>query len=114
MGVVSAKLRDSARGQDCTLNLPGVCNWDPETVVLAHLPSVVKGMMTKSDDWHACFACSDCHTAIDNPKGNLPYGYMLRALQRTQKVWFEMGMLRVPVSEKRRPALTKIYPRKTA
>lgn len=32
----SDKLRKSARGQDCTLQIPVVCNRDPATTVLAH------------------------------------------------------------------------------
>ncbi len=38
MRVVSKKVRDSARGQDCTVRIPGTCNFDPATTVLAHLP----------------------------------------------------------------------------
>ncbi|MGB9149942.1 MAG: nuclease domain-containing protein, partial [Burkholderiales bacterium] len=30
------KLRQSARNQDCTLRFFTVCNYDPETTVLAH------------------------------------------------------------------------------
>lgn len=32
-----SKLRESARGQDCLVRLPGVCNRNPETVVLAQV-----------------------------------------------------------------------------
>ena len=47
MRVISQKLRDSARGQDCTLRLPGICNFDSATTVLAHLPCGQKGMGMK-------------------------------------------------------------------
>lgn len=36
----SKALRDSARGQCCTLQIPGICNSNPETTVLCHLPSL--------------------------------------------------------------------------
>jgi hypothetical protein len=97
MGVVSQRLRDSARGQDCTLRLTGICNHDPETTVLAHLPSPVSGMGTKSDDWHGVFACSACHAALDQHDYD-PRDIdrnMLVALQRTQKIWFETGLLTI-------------------
>lgn len=111
MGVVSQKLRDSARGQPCTLNFPG-CNHNPETTVLAHLPSSVKGMGNKGDDWHAVFACSSCHEALDLRKPADTYWFAVNALQRTQKIWFEMGLLSVPVTEAKRKPSSKILPRK--
>lgn len=90
MGIVSAKLRASAKGQQCTVR-SSFCNHDPETTVLAHLPSEVAGKATKSDDWHACFACSSCHDALD--RHTLGYGIMFFALQRTQKIWRDMGLI---------------------
>jgi hypothetical protein len=96
MGIVSQRLRDSAKGQECTLQFPGVCNHNLETTVLAHLPSPVKGMGTKSDDFYGVFACSACHAALDNhPTGLTIAVYMLAALQRTQKYWFEHGDLMI-------------------
>lgn len=41
------------------------CNFDSETVVLAHAPSELKGISTKSPDWWAAFSCSACHDIID-------------------------------------------------
>ena len=95
MGFVSQTLRDSAKGQECTLQLPGVCNHDPATTVLAHLSSPVKGMGNKGDDFHAVFACSACHDALDNKRLGTVTSYCLVALQRTQKYWFDNGLLTV-------------------
>jgi Protein of unknown function (DUF1364) len=95
MGFISQKLRDSARGRDCTLQLPGICNHDPETTVLAHLRSDVKGVGNKSDDWHACFCCSACHEALDQRPHMVMCWHVLRALQRTQKYWFEYGYITI-------------------
>ncbi|GKX50589.1 DUF1364 domain-containing protein [Budvicia aquatica] len=61
----SSKLRNSAKGQLCTLQIPGICNHNPETVVLCHLPSENHGMGYKSDDFWAVYGCSSCHDVID-------------------------------------------------
>lgn len=60
-----AAIRQSARGEDCTLRLE-CCNHDPATTVLAHLRFFGwAGMGQKPDDILAVFACSACHDAID-------------------------------------------------
>lgn len=94
--MVSKALRDSARGQDCTLQIPGVCNFNPETTVLAHLPDETNGMGKKSDDISACFACSDCHAHIDANRLPDSDDWMLRrAMVRTWRQWIEMGLVKV-------------------
>ena len=55
--------RQNARGQDCTIRIPGVCNWNPETTVLAHVGR--HGSAKRNHDEDAIYACSDCHDAID-------------------------------------------------
>lgn len=60
-----SKLREFARGRDCTLRLIPHCNGNPETTILAHLPSPAKGMGLKSPDVCSCLACSSCHDVID-------------------------------------------------
>lgn len=103
MGAIIPKLRASARGQTCTLQTP-FCNHDPETTVLAHLPSEVAGRGTKSDDYHACFSCSECHLALDQHRLDEHTGYyMLRGLQRTIKFWIEHGYLVTPGVLTKRP-----------
>jgi hypothetical protein len=37
MGIISAKLRASAKGELCTFAIPGICNHNPETTVLCHI-----------------------------------------------------------------------------
>lgn len=67
--VVSRQLRDSARGERCTVCHPATCTHDPATVVLAHLPCDIAGY--KSTDLSSCYACTGngdrigCHNAID-------------------------------------------------
>ena len=48
------------------MRLPGVCNHNSETVVLAHYRLAgVSGMGMKSPDILGAWACSACHDAID-------------------------------------------------
>lgn len=60
-------IRRAARGQDCMLQILGVCNGDSSTVVLCHSNSLAdgKGMGLKAPDTAACFGCSDCHDVLD-------------------------------------------------
>lgn len=62
---VSKKIRDSAKGEACTLRIPGVCNHNNETVVFAHINTQHKGMGNKSPDIFGVYACSDCHDWLD-------------------------------------------------
>ncbi|WP_440493453.1 DUF1364 domain-containing protein [Serratia sarumanii] len=61
-----ANLRKEARGRDCQIRIPGVCNFNPETTVLAHyrLAGTCGGGM-KPDDEQGAWACNSCHDAID-------------------------------------------------
>lgn len=97
MGLVSTKLRNSARGQQCQFRVPGVCNNNPETTVLCHAPSEVKGMSNKGDDHFAAFGCFECHTALDQHRVDDPPFFWLRGIRRTQAIWFEMGLMVVPI-----------------
>lgn len=95
MRVVSKKLRDSARGQDCTVRLVGICNFDPATTVLAHLPCGQRGVAMKGPDNMAVFACSACHDAIDGRRRGVEVAGedLLRALAETQQAWMRGGLM---------------------
>jgi len=59
-------LQKLARGQPCLVRIPGVCNGNPETTVLAHIRRQnVGGMGLKPPDLIGAWACSDCHDVID-------------------------------------------------
>ena len=61
-----SKIRQSARGEQCTVRIAGYCNRNPETVVLAHYRLAgYCGTGTKPSDLLGAFACSSCHDAID-------------------------------------------------
>lgn len=97
----SKAIRNAAKGQDCTVNIVGVCNHNPETVVFAHYPSEGKGMGIKSSDICGGFCCDGCHSALDGrtKHANLDYGerefYMRRSMVRTLEKLVEMGILTV-------------------
>ncbi len=98
----SQLLRDSANGMPCALRLPAICNHNPETTVLAHLPGIGKSMGSKVSDIHSAFACSACHDAIDRhtyEKRGLTNAMVLDAMLRghgeTQAWWVKMGLLTV-------------------
>ena len=102
MSIKSKKIRESARGEDCTVGVVGVCNRNPETTVLAHLQFDGGIMAGKADDLSACYACSDCHDFIDRRNGLVNHKeqdyrwlYMGRALARTIKRLHEKGVINV-------------------
>jgi hypothetical protein len=63
---VQRDLRKFARGKECMVRMPYVCNYNPETTVLAHIRrGHVAGVGQKPPDICAVWACSSCHDAID-------------------------------------------------
>lgn len=94
-------IRKAARGQDCTLRLPG-CNWNPATTVLCHdnRLSSGKGMGLKAPDSAAVFGCSSCHDMLDG-RAPRPAGLTLdemymgfdQARERTHEVLRRMGLM---------------------
>lgn len=108
MGIVSAKLRASAKGELCTFAIPGICNHNPETTVLCHIRDEAKGVGNKANDYSAAFGCHACHDAIDQHRLSKEdeLFFSLRAMQRTWAVWVNRGLIVIPVdpgSAKRRP-----------
>jgi len=89
------KLRKSAKGRNCTLNVPGICSYNPETVVLCHIDSEGKGMGIKSPDWFAVFGCYACHRVLDSHELEDRHFYINRALYRTWKQWVEEGIINI-------------------
>ena len=58
-------LREQARGECCEIR-SSVCNYNPETTVLAHYRLIgISGIGLKSPDLIAAHACSDCHDLVD-------------------------------------------------
>ena len=97
----SQKLRDLAEGQMCTLQIPGVCSYNTETTILAHLPDESKGGARKSDDFSSCFADDQCHSLIDGRITGVEYTrddlewFMRRAMVRTWRIAIEAGVIKL-------------------
>jgi hypothetical protein len=66
-------IRASARNQDCTLRIPGICNRNPETTVWCHSNESIdgKGAGLKARDVEGCYGCSSCHAYYDGGYANL-------------------------------------------
>lgn len=87
---VSKKLRNFARGQECTVQ-SAWCNRNPETTVLCHSRRRAgAGMGQKPHDFWAYHGCSDCHAN----EAELTYEQLYAAILRTQyRVYAEFGTL---------------------
>lgn len=82
-----ADLRKAARGRECQVRIPGVCNGNPETSVLAHIRLTgLCGTGTKPPDLIATIACSACHDEIDRRTHFVDAAYAKNA---RWKVWRE-------------------------
>ena len=86
-------LREFAKGKECMVRLVGICNWNPETTVLAHIRRAnVAGGGQKPPDLCGVWACSACHDEIDRRTRNNRLreieGDILDALVR-QLAWYE-------------------------
>lgn len=94
-------IQESARGKDCQVRVPGVCNFNSETTVLGHVNGAGTG--TKNDDLFAAFVCSDCHSWLDG--GYAQVGATraerdllhLQGVVRTQKIMLEEELVLIPL-----------------
>lgn len=93
-------LRKVAQGRDCLIRVPGYCNGNPETTVLAHARLIgISGMSLKVPDALGAHGCSDCHDVVDGRRKTefTPEQRRLMLLEgvlRTQAVLIELGLLR--------------------
>ena len=97
---VSREIRRSARGQPCTLRVPGVCTGDPDTTVACHVQAPGMGTMAgKQSDLHVIHGCSACHAVLDcrDRWADAAIGWddVLRALIETQNRLIRAGLLEV-------------------
>lgn len=65
-----SKIRRSARGEQCAIRIPGICNHDPETTVLCHAngSAAGKGIGMKSPDELGAYGCYACHMVVDGQR----------------------------------------------
>jgi len=93
-----SRLRKSARGQPCLVRLPGVCNGNKETTVLAHVNG--GGMGMKNHDYNGAFCCSSCHDVLDGRvksefSDNLLRLWHWEGVSRTWDHWVETGLIEI-------------------
>lgn len=95
--MANSKLRESARGEDCSLRVSQNCQ-DGETVVLCHIGRN-RGMAIKCGDHFAVYGCSNCHDVIDS---RIKTAFLtpeelerekLRALEETQEKMIKKGLI---------------------
>jgi len=92
-------LRKRAQGQECEARLPGICNGNQETTVLAHLRRCgIAGVGQKPVDLCGIPMCSACHDETDRRTRRIPAeeldGYLLDALCRTLDRYAKEGVVR--------------------
>ena len=60
-------IRDSARGEECTIRIPGVCAGDPERTIWSHAPlgAAGKGRGIKALDICGAYGCTACDAVVD-------------------------------------------------
>lgn len=89
----TTKTRQKAKGQECTIRVPGVCERTNETVVLCHYRLAgTSGMGEKPHDSQAAFGCHACHDAVDGRRTTIYSKTELRLMHcegilRTQAVF---------------------------
>jgi hypothetical protein len=103
----SDAVTQSARDQDCTLQIAGFQCAPNETVVLAHIPMMGNhGAGLKADDVCGCYACATCHALLDGRMDGLTkdsadwYFYALRGLARTLRAMYDAGILTIKGASK--------------
>ncbi len=78
-------LRDYARDKPCLVRIPGVCNADATTTILAHLRLTgISGLGLKAPDLLGAWCCSACHTHCDANHDNSTQIDFYRGIFRTQ------------------------------
>lgn len=101
MRITSESIKRAARNEQCTLQVPGVCNGNPETVVACHSSwhEDGGGMGMKSEDLFTAFGCSACHDYIDGRTGSASReerrDIFHLGMKRTWKRLIELGVITI-------------------
>lgn len=98
-----SKITESARGEDCQIRIPGICNFDPATTVWCHGngSAAGKGMWMKAHDILGAYGCSSCHDVYDR-RAPVPDGmtyvevklYFLEGLMRSLLILARKGLVK--------------------
>ena len=91
-------LRELAKGKDCLVRLPNVCNFNPETTVLAHIRNAWFSRGSKPPDICGVWSCSSCHDEIDRRTRKIDNltlaAWVLDALCRQLHEYDKLGVLK--------------------
>ena len=79
------------------MQIPGHCNYDPETTVAAHAQFEGGIMGGKTDDISTVFGCCGCHDAVDQYliTKEERWFYLGRGVVRTLKRLIELGLIKL-------------------
>jgi hypothetical protein len=100
--VAAVNLRESARGEDCLVRIPGGCSFDPEKTILSHFPGAAggRGRGIKALDVCAAYACTDCDAIVDRqvkPPAGMTYDDCMlcwhEGHMRTLVLWKERNQI---------------------
>jgi hypothetical protein len=89
-----------ARGEECLIRVPHVCNGNPETTVLCHVRMIgISGFGLKAPDALAAYGCQACHDYVDGrTQGTHTHeerrAMLLEGMARTQYTLIHRGILR--------------------
>jgi Protein of unknown function (DUF1364) len=87
-------LRAFAREQPCMVRVPGVCNRDTQTTVLAHARIIgISGAGLKVPDLLAAWCCSACHAYCDTRHDAETQAMFLRGVLRTQYALIKLKLI---------------------
>ena len=93
------KIRQSAKGEECTLNIAGVCRYDTETTVLCHIGfNDGTAKRRRGKERNSVYGYVACHDHIDGRTHGCTdfqankWWYIARALVRTAERRDEMGI----------------------
>ena len=92
-----SKITQSARGEECQIRIPFICNHNSETTVFCHADG--GGMGMKSPDCEGAYGCSACHDVVDGrvkPTSLMWYEIDLdfyAGQRRTRAILIEKGLL---------------------
>lgn len=95
-------IQKSAKDEECTIRLPGVCNFRTDTTVLCHSNELAdgKGKGLKAPDECAAYGCYDCHEVVDGrrprPEGmsyELVLSLFREAQEQTRRILKRKGLI---------------------
>ncbi len=92
------KITRSAKGEECQVRLPGICNFNNETTVFAHVGEG-GGMGSKVTDIHGSYCCSSCHDEVDRRTRIMDAEtaelFSWHGVQRTQSILINKELIKV-------------------